>query len=260
MPHDDSQQSFELPEPSPHLHDGELDGLNPDHTPFRRRRTTDVYTKIHNYLADPRTDCISPLDLLIQRQSVSQKSAKLSKLLETIIADPQGRTKLFDCMRPHVVEFACEIVAEEMEVRRKKSILSGIAAVSPDFMQNWNLEEENDTTAFPKAILEAAAQTERAKLENKGKSPEKDAPDKPLTPYSDADSPYATTPSSNTLSFAIRAAENVHGFCYDNVNISTSIFVEQRDAGTPAKVQSGTFGLVYILRNAVAEHMLLHGS
>ncbi|KAJ7914147.1 hypothetical protein B0H13DRAFT_2270878 [Mycena leptocephala] len=133
MPHDDSQQSFELPEPSPHLHDGELDGLNPDHTPFRRRRTTDAYTKIHNYLAVLRTDRISPLDLLIQ----------LSKLLETIIADPQGRTKLLDCMRPHVVEFAREIVAEEMEVRWQKSILSGIAAVSPDFVQNWNLEESD---------------------------------------------------------------------------------------------------------------------
>ena len=39
-------------------------------------------------------------------------------------------------------------------------------------------------------------------------------------------------------------------FCYDNINISSSIFVEQRGAATPAKVQSGTFGILYELRNA----------
>jgi hypothetical protein len=35
---------------------------------------------------------------------------------------------------------------------------------------------------------------------------------------------------------------------YDNLNVSTSIFVEQRSWG-PAKVQSGTFAILYELRN-----------
>lgn len=39
-------------------------------------------------------------------------------------------------------------------------------------------------------------------------------------------------------------------FCYDNINISSSIFVEQRGAATPAKVQSGTFGILYGLQSA----------
>ncbi|KAJ6523939.1 hypothetical protein DFH09DRAFT_1096438 [Mycena vulgaris] len=47
-----------------------------------------------------------------------------------------------------------------------------------------------------------------------------------------------------------------HSFNYDNLNISTSIFVEQRGAAGPAKVQSGTFGILYKLRNAHPEHML----
>ncbi|KAF7337280.1 hypothetical protein MSAN_02280500 [Mycena sanguinolenta] len=199
-------------------------------------------------------------------------------------------------MRPYLVEFAREIVAEEMTVRRQESILSGIAAVSPEFMQNWNLEEAIDTTPFLTAILEAAAQTERAKLENKGKNPEKmcRVVTQQLTYQSstnclafqaafglflwstgcarqtidalfrcrlsvcyDSVLKHVELLAEHCMLDAIRAAENVHGFCYDNVNISTSIFVEQRGAGTPAKVQSGTFGLVYILRNAVPQHMLI---
>ena len=55
----------------------------------------------------------------------------------------------------------------------------------------------------------------------------------------------------------VLAALEAHGFNYDNINISTSIFVEQRGAATPAKVTSGTFGVLYKLRNANSEHMLL---
>ncbi|KAF9045233.1 hypothetical protein BJ165DRAFT_1312955, partial [Panaeolus papilionaceus] len=46
-------------------------------------------------------------------------------------------------------------------------------------------------------------------------------------------------------------------FCYDNINISTSIFVEQRGARGPSKVTSGTFGVVYKLRGATPEQMKL---
>ena len=51
----------------------------------------------------------------------------------------------------------------------------------------------------------------------------------------------------------------VHIFCYDNVNLSTSIFVEQRGTGafSPAKVTSGTFAVLYKVRNGNPEHMRL---
>ena len=53
----------------------------------------------------------------------------------------------------------------------------------------------------------------------------------------------------------------IHVFCYDNVtrNLSTSIFVEQRGAGnfSPAKVTSGTFAVLYKVRNGNPEHMRL---
>lgn len=46
------------------------------------------------------------------------------------------------------------------------------------------------------------------------------------------------------------AARDPNGFMgnWDNINISTSDFVEQRSAG-PAKVQSGTYAIIYPLRN-----------
>lgn len=55
---------------------------------------------------------------------------------------------------------------------------------------------------------------------------------------------------------ATRAALDSHLFCYDNINISTSIYVEQR-ASAPAKVQSGTFAILYAIHNANPEHMRL---
>ncbi|KAJ7843860.1 hypothetical protein B0H13DRAFT_1909201 [Mycena leptocephala] len=53
------------------------------------------------------------------------------------------------------------------------------------------------------------------------------------------------------------AATEPRGLGYDNMNISTSIFVEQRGANGPAKVTSGTFGVLYGLRNAKLDHMLI---
>jgi hypothetical protein len=56
---------------------------------------------------------------------------------------------------------------------------------------------------------------------------------------------------------ALFVATEPHGLGYDNLNISTSIFVEQRGASGPAKVTSGTFGVLYGLRNANFDDMLI---
>ncbi|KAJ8522779.1 hypothetical protein ONZ45_g630 [Pleurotus djamor] len=52
------------------------------------------------------------------------------------------------------------------------------------------------------------------------------------------------------LERAARVSRGPHLCAYDNVNISTSIHTEQRGAATPSKVQSGTFAVIYELRNA----------
>jgi hypothetical protein len=45
-----------------------------------------------------------------------------------------------------------------------------------------------------------------------------------------------------------------HALAYDNINISSSIFIEQ-GPNTMSKVQSGTFAVIYELLNARAEDM-----
>jgi hypothetical protein len=59
-----------------------------------------------------------------------------------------------------------------------------------------------------------------------------------------------------TMENTLFVATEPHGLGYDNLNISTSIFVEQRGASGPAKVNSGTFGVLYGLRNANFDDML----
>ncbi|KAH9022118.1 hypothetical protein EDB85DRAFT_2151958 [Lactarius pseudohatsudake] len=56
---------------------------------------------------------------------------------------------------------------------------------------------------------------------------------------------------------AIRVGSGIHVFCYDNVQISTSIFIEQCGSSGPAKVTSGTFGVLYPVHNGNPEHMQL---
>ncbi|KAJ7574753.1 hypothetical protein C8J56DRAFT_802528 [Mycena floridula] len=55
---------------------------------------------------------------------------------------------------------------------------------------------------------------------------------------------------------AIDASRKPHLLNYDNLNIETSIFIEQREDG-PVKVTSGTFGMVLEACNATHEDMLL---
>ena len=63
--------------------------------------------------------------------------------------------------------------------------------------------------------------------------------------------------AEHSLEEARKAVRNgPHALAYDNINLSTSIFVEQT-ANTPSKVQSGTFPLIYELLNAKPEDMKL---
>ncbi|KAJ7901498.1 hypothetical protein B0H13DRAFT_1882922 [Mycena leptocephala] len=63
--------------------------------------------------------------------------------------------------------------------------------------------------------------------------------------------------ADGSMDNTIEMAEKPHRFNYDNMNISTSIFVEQCGARGPAKATSGTFGILYGLRNATWENMLI---
>jgi len=73
------------------------------------------------------------------------------------------------------------------------------------------------------------------------------------TPVLNAISSLAT----RCIELAVNVGSGIHVFCYDNVNLSTSIFVEQRGASLPAKVTSGTFAVLYKVCNGNREDMRL---
>ena len=62
--------------------------------------------------------------------------------------------------------------------------------------------------------------------------------------------------ASRCVEQVIKIAKGPHILCYDHINISISLFVEQCSSA-PAKVQSGTFPVVYEINNAHKKHMRL---
>jgi hypothetical protein len=68
---------------------------------------------------------------------------------------------------------------------------------------------------------------------------------------------YIPSLATKCLNKARCVSSGPHLLAYDNVNLSTSIHVEQVGEDTPAKVTSGTFGIIYELRNGSIEHTKL---
>lgn len=62
--------------------------------------------------------------------------------------------------------------------------------------------------------------------------------------------------AGHSIGKAQEAASGPHGLTYDNINLSTSIYVEQ-GPNTMSKVQSGTMGVIYELLNARSKDMQL---
>ncbi|KIK95114.1 hypothetical protein PAXRUDRAFT_779891, partial [Paxillus rubicundulus Ve08.2h10] len=62
--------------------------------------------------------------------------------------------------------------------------------------------------------------------------------------------------AKHCLERASQIAQGPHLMCYDNINISTSIFIKQCSSA-PAKVQSGTFAILYEVHSGSLEQMCL---
>ena len=63
--------------------------------------------------------------------------------------------------------------------------------------------------------------------------------------------------AAQCVELTMKIGSGIHVLCYDNVNLSTSIFVEQCGNFSPAKVTSGTFAVLYKVHNRNPEHMRL---
>ncbi|PBK62309.1 hypothetical protein ARMSODRAFT_1061495, partial [Armillaria solidipes] len=198
---------------------------------------------------------------------------------------------------PHVVGAGCTMISTEMNTFTKSLSVVGTSAITTAFIDSWTFDSSiNHPTPVLRQFLLTAAQTELAKEKNKIKNPEKilNAVVRQLS-YSRSNRSmefqtmfglflwctgcqrqtiealhqcglsisYAGVCTAlahlatQCLALAVFIGALMHVFCYDNVNISTSDFVEQRGSDTPAKVTSGTFAVLYPVRNGVPEHMLI---
>ncbi|KAK6981264.1 hypothetical protein R3P38DRAFT_2377389, partial [Favolaschia claudopus] len=153
---------------------------------FTAKARTTEYEKIDSVIQNLRSMQISPFQLMQQvldsdnwqydyhrTHLYRADSSRLSQLVDAIMENEQGKLKLLECMRPHLIDSACSIVAEQMEERHKSSIMSGIQQITPEFIDAWNIEDDIDHTPLLTRILETAAQSPEAKAKNKIKQPEK---------------------------------------------------------------------------------------
>ncbi|KAF8257109.1 hypothetical protein EI94DRAFT_1774626 [Lactarius quietus] len=204
--------------------------------------------------------------------------------------------KLWSLIRPHALSIVCDAVEEEMDVITKEEVLPGLSAVSPEFIKLWAIADVSNQAPFLMQVLCRAAQTSRANENNRKKHPNAmcNIMVKQLSYHRSGcalgfpaqfglflwtsgcsqqtiDSLHRCGLSVSYLSVlnnlaaladhcinvAISIRSGIHVFCYDNVQISTSIFVEQRGSSGPAKLTSGTFGVLYKVCNGNPEHMQL---
>ncbi|KAJ7272251.1 hypothetical protein C8J57DRAFT_1435199 [Mycena rebaudengoi] len=157
---------------------------------------------------------------------------------------------------------------------------TNVAHITPAFLRSWSLESNVARPADLHApdllrILRCALTTKKALEKNKKKSNEtacytilgqiisrrsQDASDFSgpislmcigLSKGYDTTKKIINTTGNQCLLEAKEVAHSPDGHMlgYDNLNLSTSIFVEQRGSAGPAKVQSGTYPIIYKLRN-----------
>ncbi|KAF9224862.1 hypothetical protein BS17DRAFT_751805 [Gyrodon lividus] len=223
-------------------------------------------------------------------------SGKFTKMLDRIFENDRGRAHLLRWMEPHAIELVSDKITSEMD--NVKSALTGtISSITPESLLAWDVNMFIGTLVEEAApitghMLNTAAQTERAKQQNKIKSCST-ACNVIVTQLAKENvhnlvsiSPHRShclwtngasrqtievlhkcglcisftsltkllnNLATQTLERAAHVACGPH-MCYDNINISTSFFVEQR-ASAPAKVQSGTFAVLYEVRNGNPAYM-----
>ncbi|KAG1723328.1 hypothetical protein EDB19DRAFT_2043812 [Suillus lakei] len=200
---------------------------------------------------------------------------KLEKMLDCLFADSRGRTRMMEWFRPRIISSVSAVISQEMDAVKENAVVSKAPVLN--------------------SILHRAAQTDRAKDKNKLKdcSTACNIIITQLASQRSHHSVFFAAPftlflwtngaskqtiealyhcglcisftslltllkklAARCLDCARQLACRPHIMCYDNINISTSIFVEQRP-NAPAKVQSGTFAILYEARNANPEHMRL---
>ncbi|KAG9310625.1 hypothetical protein JVU11DRAFT_9193 [Chiua virens] len=195
-------------------------------------------------------------------------SGKFTGMLDLIFENDHGRVNLLHWMEPHATKLVSEKIADEMD--DVKSILGGTSMRKPrsDSAKQKNKFKSCNTACN---VIIAQLAKERSQLSIYFAAPftlflwTNGAGSRQTIEALHKCGLCISFPSltkllnnltTQTLEEAARIARGPHVMCYDNINISTSIFVEQR-ASAPAKVQSGTFAVLYEVRNGDPAHMRL---
>ncbi|KAF8957733.1 hypothetical protein BDZ97DRAFT_1669447 [Flammula alnicola] len=224
------------------------------------------------------------------------ENRKLGQFLDLVLSSTAGKKKLNELILSHALELICEKVTTEMDVVQEAEKLPGLSAITPEFINSWTVSGHRESAPFLFQILLTAAETASAKEKNKKKTPlgtcnvimkqlcfqrshfslgfagqfglflwTTGCARQTIEALHRCGLSVCYTSvlkiieslANHCIQLAIQVGRGMHMFCYDNVNFSTSIFVEQRGSLGPAKVTSGTFGVIYKVRNGNPEHMKL---
>ena len=154
----------------------------------KRKPRLSTNARISEALQTLRDGRISPFDMFLKLLDPSEaefagyrnslytvpkgsKISKLDELLEQILADPNGRTRILQWMEPHAVSFVLDKVSAKMD-GIKASLHGTMDAITLDFLAVWDVNLMMAKTVERCApvlcsILHTAAQTKRAKEKNK---------------------------------------------------------------------------------------------
>jgi hypothetical protein len=142
--------------------------------------------RVQDTLALLRGSRLSPFDLVLEilhedkpeysyhrTEFYKEGNEKLFKILDAIISSGPGRSKLRTWMRrPVAVDLFGDVITQEMNNVQKAELLPGIAAITPEFIQNWTVSPHQELAPCLLRVLSTAAQTTDAKEKNKIKKPD----------------------------------------------------------------------------------------
>ncbi|KAF8208262.1 hypothetical protein K438DRAFT_1961761 [Mycena galopus ATCC 62051] len=206
------------------------------------------------------------------------KPGVAKRLLDTIYSDHRGKKAMNHWFSSHALDLVCGQISDEADTMVKKfSTHKSVDQLTPAFLRSWSLQEtitkaaDTETPCLLKVLR--AVLTSKGSDKNKKKSNDTvcyTILGQLITRRSQYASDFAGPMSlmwwaSGCSREAIEILCNIGNYCiadarvlahgpdgylynYDNVNLSTSIFVEQCSS-SPAKVQSGTYTILYRLRN-----------
>ncbi|KAF8995197.1 hypothetical protein BDQ17DRAFT_1545285 [Cyathus striatus] len=226
-----------------------------------------------------------------------EHNTKLFSILNTITASNSGREKLVSWLKsPPGADLLEEIVEQEMDTLCSDYKLKGLNDITPEYIEDREPDVFIDDAPFTMGLLRCAAQTKRQEQKNVKKKPDQvcNAIMRQLLYQRSGRCLgfaaqfglylWATGSARSTieaihcfgLSICYQSVLNIlgtlgkwcmdlaktvasgpHAFCYDNLNISTSIHVERGLSSTPGKVTSGTLGILYKIPNATPDTMAL---